>query len=109
MHDGATDPVLVQHTDGTWWSLYTRWWSLYTRRRATAPGPGVAWVHGSDIGVAVSETAARRSSTAARSMDIPAQQRSSVQVARLRVADGHLRCDRDEDVKLRLPTEPPAR
>ncbi len=48
VHDGATDPVLVQHTDGSWWLLYTQ-------RRATAPGPGVAWVHGSDIGVAVSD------------------------------------------------------
>ena len=27
---------------------------FYTQRRASAPGPGVAWVHGSDIGVAVS-------------------------------------------------------
>ncbi|MCL3859451.1 hypothetical protein [Actinotalea sp. K2] len=47
VHDGATDPVLVPHPDGSWWLFYTQ-------RRATAPGPGVAWVHGTDIGVAVS-------------------------------------------------------
>lgn len=49
IHDGATDPVIVQGpTDGTWWLFYTS-------RRADAPaGQGVAWVHGSDIGVASS-------------------------------------------------------
>jgi hypothetical protein len=48
IHDGATDPVLVQNrADGTWWMFYTQ-------RRAQAPGHGVAWVHGTDIGVAVS-------------------------------------------------------
>lgn len=45
VHDGATDPVLVQHGDGSWWMFYTQ-------RRADAPDQGVAWVHGSDIGVA---------------------------------------------------------
>lgn len=48
VHDGATDPVVVRHPDGDWWLLYTQ-------RRADAPGEDVAWVHGSDIGVAVSE------------------------------------------------------
>lgn len=48
IHDGATDPVLVQHHDGTWWLLYTQ-------RRAAVPGQGVGWVHGTDIGVAVSD------------------------------------------------------
>ena len=47
--DGAADPVVVQHR-GT-----GRWWMFYTQRRATAGGPGVAWVHGSAIGVAVSD------------------------------------------------------
>lgn len=46
--DGATDPPLVQHqTTG-------HWWMFYTARRVTVPGPRFAWVHGSDIGVAVS-------------------------------------------------------
>ena len=44
--DGATDPVLVfNYVEDTWWMLYTS-------RRASAPGRGVAWVHGTDIGVA---------------------------------------------------------
>ena len=46
--DGPTDPVLVRH------HVTGDWWMFYTARRATAPGPGVAWVHGTDIGVAVS-------------------------------------------------------
>jgi YD repeat-containing protein len=24
VHDGATDPVLVHHADGTWWMFYTQ-------------------------------------------------------------------------------------
>ncbi|GAA3908526.1 family 43 glycosylhydrolase [Microbacterium invictum] len=46
VYDGATDPTVVI-ADG-------RWWMFYTQRRAThpEPGPGVAWVHGSRIGVA---------------------------------------------------------
>ena len=48
VYDGATDPVVVRCRETG------EWWMLYTQRRASAPGPGVAWVHGSDIGVAVS-------------------------------------------------------
>ncbi|TVZ05381.1 glycosyl hydrolase [Trebonia kvetii] len=48
VYDGATDPVVVLNR------ARGEWWMLYTQRRASAPGPGVAWVHGSDIGVAVS-------------------------------------------------------
>lgn len=49
VYDGATDPTVVI-ADG-------RWWMFYTQRRATHPdpGPGVAWVHGSRIGVAHSD------------------------------------------------------
>ncbi|TQJ30068.1 hypothetical protein [Microbacterium sp. SLBN-146] len=49
VYDGATDPVVVIAPDG--------WWMFYTQRRATHPdpGPGVAWVHGSRIGVARSD------------------------------------------------------
>ena len=48
IYDGATDPTVVI-ADGVWWMFYTQ-------RRATHPdpGPGVAWVHGSRIGVAQS-------------------------------------------------------
>ncbi|MET0860148.1 MAG: family 43 glycosylhydrolase, partial [Microbacterium sp.] len=46
VYDGATDPTVVL-AEGTWWMFYTQ-------RRATHPdpGPGVAWVHGSRIGIA---------------------------------------------------------
>jgi hypothetical protein len=48
IHDGAADPTIV-------WNRQERcWWLVYTNRRADADGPGVAWVHGSDIGVASS-------------------------------------------------------
>ena len=48
IHDGAADPVVV-------WNLEEHaWWMIYTSRRATTPGPGVAWVHGSRLGIASS-------------------------------------------------------
>lgn len=46
VHGGGTDPTLVRHGD--------EWWMFYTQRRARMAEPGVAWVHGSDVGVAVS-------------------------------------------------------
>lgn len=46
--DGAADPTII-HRRGT-----NEWWLFYTARRAAHPGPGVQWVHGSPIGVAVS-------------------------------------------------------
>ncbi len=54
VYDGATDPTVVRADDGTWWMFYTQ-------RRAShpAPGPGVAWVHGSRIGVAHSDDGLR--------------------------------------------------
>jgi len=36
-------------------------------------------------------------------MTTPGERRSSIQAARLRVADGHLVCDRDEQFTLALP------
>ena len=48
MFDGAADPVVVFHRERG------EWWMFYTARRASDAGPGFAWVHGSDIGVAVS-------------------------------------------------------
>mgnify|MGYP000719135170 FL=1 len=47
VYDGATDPVVVRDDDG---ALVM----FYTQRRASVAGPGVAWVHGSQIGRAVS-------------------------------------------------------
>lgn len=48
VHLAATDPTLIEGPDG-------RWWMLYTQRRAGDTGPGVTWVHGTDIGAAVSD------------------------------------------------------
>jgi sucrose-6-phosphate hydrolase SacC (GH32 family) len=49
IYNGATDPVV------TWNPADSSWWMMYTARRASlAALPGVAWVHGSDIGVATS-------------------------------------------------------
>ncbi|OEO29675.1 glycosyl hydrolase [Devosia insulae DS-56] len=46
--DGAADPTVINRR-GT-----EEWWMFYTVRRAAHVGPGVEWVHGSPIGVAVS-------------------------------------------------------
>lgn len=47
--DGAADPIVV-------WNPQARaWWMFYTNRRANVPGlSGVAWVHGTRIGIAES-------------------------------------------------------
>lgn len=49
VYDGAADPVVV-------WNPHAgRWWMFYTNRRANVPGlSGVAWVHGTPIGIAES-------------------------------------------------------
>ena len=47
--DGAADPVVI------WNPHVGRWWMFYTNRRANVPGlSGVAWVHGTKIGIAES-------------------------------------------------------
>ena len=47
--DGAADPVVI------WNPTNQRWWMFYTNRRANVPGlSGVAWVHGTKIGIAES-------------------------------------------------------
>ena len=48
IHHAPTDPSLVGAPDG-------EWRMFYTQRRAGDRGPGVQWVHGTDIGVAASE------------------------------------------------------
>jgi hypothetical protein len=50
--DGATDPTVIRNR------ATGQWWMFYTQRRASVEEPGVAWVHGSRIGVAVSDTGA---------------------------------------------------
>jgi len=49
VYDGAADPVVI-------WNPHTKtWWMFYTNRRANVPGlSGVAWVHGTRIGIAES-------------------------------------------------------
>lgn len=48
VYDGAADPVLVYNRGEQ------QWWMIYTNRRATAPGTGYGWLHGTDLGVASS-------------------------------------------------------
>lgn len=49
VYDGAADPVVI------WNPHMQRWWMFYTNRRANVPGlSGVAWVHGTRIGIAES-------------------------------------------------------
>jgi len=49
VYDGAADPVVV------WNPKVKRWWMFYTNRRANVPNlSGVAWVHGTPIGIAES-------------------------------------------------------
>ncbi len=48
IHDGAADPTII------WNRQENCWWLLYTNRRANLESQGVAWVHGTDIGVASS-------------------------------------------------------
>ncbi len=48
--DGAADPVLVRNT------ALGKWWMFYTNRRANVDdASGVAWVHGTRIGIAESD------------------------------------------------------
>jgi hypothetical protein len=49
--DGATDPTII------WNPTDKKWYMFYTSRRANVPGltNGVAWVHGTPIGIATSE------------------------------------------------------
>lgn len=51
--DGATDPIIVRN------HLTDEWWMFYTQRRPADEGPGVRWVHGTDIGVAISGDSGR--------------------------------------------------
>ncbi|MDQ8203225.1 family 43 glycosylhydrolase [Pelagicoccus sp. SDUM812003] len=49
LYDGTADPVVIWNEDRG------RWWMFYTNRRAKAEGlSGVAWVHGTHIGIAES-------------------------------------------------------
>ncbi|TDQ40894.1 family 43 glycosylhydrolase [Aureibacillus halotolerans] len=49
VHDGAADPTIIFNEQEK------QWWMVYTNRRADAPGAGVSWVHGTDLGAASSK------------------------------------------------------
>jgi hypothetical protein len=53
IYDGSTDPTIVYNRDTN------EWWMFYTARRANVETPGVAWVHGSDLGIATSTSGGR--------------------------------------------------
>jgi hypothetical protein len=53
VYDGAADPTIV------WNRQEKSWWIVYTQRRANADCPGVAWGHGTDIGIASSADGGR--------------------------------------------------
>ena len=48
IYDGAADPTAI------WNRQESAWWLLYTCRRANVACRGVAWCHGTDIGIASS-------------------------------------------------------
>lgn len=48
IYDGAADPMVI------WNRQEQSWWLLYTQRRANVACRGVAWAHGTDIGIASS-------------------------------------------------------
>jgi len=49
VYDGAADPTIIYHPDDK------KWYMFYTNRRANVPNlNGVAWVHGTPIGIATS-------------------------------------------------------
>jgi hypothetical protein len=51
--DGPTDPTLIYN------AMTSEWWMFYTARRANVDTEGVAWVHGTDIGIATSRDGGR--------------------------------------------------
>ncbi|WBO63060.1 glycosyl hydrolase [Streptomyces camelliae] len=48
VHAGPTDPTVIRHR------ATGEWWMYYTQRRAGLDCSGAEWVHGTDIGIAVS-------------------------------------------------------
>lgn len=53
IYDSPTDPTII------WNEKEQEWYMFYTQRRAQDPIIGVAWVHGTDIGVATSKDGAK--------------------------------------------------
>jgi len=68
VYDGAADPVVV------WNPHLQRWWMFYTNRRANLPGlSGVAWVHGTRIGIAESTDGAQWRYVGTADIDLPVE------------------------------------
>lgn len=66
IYDGAADPVVV------WNPKVKRWWMFYTNRRANAPGlSGVAWVHGTRLGIAESDDGAKWKYIGTANIELP--------------------------------------
>lgn len=66
VHDGAADPTVI-------WNPHAgRWWMFYTNRRANVPGlSGVAWVHGTRIGIAESRRGAHWTYVGTAEVELP--------------------------------------
>ena len=66
VYDGAADPTLI------WNPQVQKWWMFYTDRRANASGlSGVAWVHGTPIGIAESADGANWKFVGMAQFDLP--------------------------------------
>ncbi len=66
VHDGAADAVVI------WNPKAKRWWMFYTNRRANVPGlSGVAWVHGTRIGIAESSEGSSWKYVGTANIDLP--------------------------------------
>jgi xylan 1,4-beta-xylosidase len=66
VHDGAADPVVI------WNPQVKRWWMFYTNRRATITNePGVAWVHGTRLGIAESTNGANWNYVGTADIELP--------------------------------------
>lgn len=70
VYDGAADPTVI------WNAGERHWYMLYTNRRANVPGlNGVAWVHGTAIGIATSVDGAHWNYRGTASLDFPGEVR----------------------------------
>lgn len=68
IYDGAADPIVI------WNPKVKRWWMFYTNRRANSPGlSGVAWVHGTRLGIAESSDGANWKYVGTANINLPAQ------------------------------------
>ena len=68
VHDGAADPVVI------WNPQVKRWWMFYTNRRANVTNEsGVAWVHGTRLGIAESTNGASWTYVGTAQIELPVE------------------------------------